>query len=104
MSLTIILLAVFNNFAIRRPYLLRRPISLLVPKAENVATPLAEPIEMPFGIWTQVRTTNHVLGGGAHRRHLANTTEPPVCGGDATCCQITLTSVIGAVAATERQC
>jgi len=28
---------------------------------------------------------------GAHWRHLANTTEPPVCGGDAALCQITLT-------------
>jgi len=29
---------------------------------------------------------------GAHWRHLANTTEPFVCGGDAALCQITLTS------------
>jgi len=29
---------------------------------------------------------------GAHWRHLANTTEPFVCGGDAACCQITLTT------------
>ena len=28
----------------------------------------------------------------AHWRHLANTTEPSVCGGDAACCQITLTT------------
>ena len=25
---------------------------------------MAEPIEMPFGIWTQVGQGNHVLGGG----------------------------------------
>jgi len=29
---------------------------------------------------------------GAHWRHLANTTEPPMCGGDAAFCQITLTT------------
>ena len=29
---------------------------------------------------------------GAHWRHLANTIEPPVCGGDAVLCQITLTT------------
>jgi len=23
----------------------------------------AEPIEMPFGVWTQVGSTKHVLGG-----------------------------------------
>jgi len=28
----------------------------------------------------------------AHWRHLANTTEPSVCGGDAALCQITLTA------------
>jgi len=27
---------------------------------------------------------------GAHWRHLANTTEPSMCGGDAALCQITL--------------
>jgi len=30
----------------------------------------------------------------AHWRHLANTTEPSVCGGDAALCQITLTTLI----------
>jgi len=37
MSLIVILLAVFNNFAIWRPYLLsyRRPISLLVPPSRK---------------------------------------------------------------------
>jgi len=29
---------------------------------------------------------------GAHWRHLANTIEPSVCGGDAVLCQITLTT------------
>ena len=31
---------------------------------------------------------------GAHWRHLANTTEPSVCGGYAALCQITLTTCI----------
>ena len=42
----------------------------------------AEPIEMPFGLWTPVGRRKHVLDGGAYWRHLANTTEPSVCGGD----------------------
>jgi len=39
----------------------------------------------------------------AHWRHLANSTEPPMCGGDAALCQITLSTcyyrdaVVGAV-------
>ena len=51
-----------------------------------------EPIEVLFGMWTPVGPENHVLNGGAHWRHLANTTEPSVCGGDAALCQITLTT------------
>ena len=43
----------------------------------------AEPIEMPFGVWTRVGARKHVLDGGAHWRHLANMTEPSMCGGDA---------------------
>ena len=35
---------------------------------------------LPFYIW------------GVHCRHLANTTEPSMCGGDAALCQITLTT------------
>jgi len=53
---------------------------------------MAKPIKMPFGIWTHVGPRKHVLRGGAHGRHLANTTEPSMCGGDAACCQITLTT------------
>jgi len=33
-----------------------------------------------------------LLGGGAHWRHLAITTEPSMYGGDVACCQITLTT------------
>ena len=52
----------------------------------------AQPIDMPFGLWTRVRQRKHVLGGGARWRQLANTTEPSVCGGDAVYRQITLTT------------
>ena len=31
---------------------------------------------------------------GTHWRHLANTTEPSICGGDAALCQITLTTCL----------
>jgi len=50
---------------------------------------MAEPIEMPFGIWTRL-PRKHILGGGAQWRHVANTIEPSVCGDNAACCQITL--------------
>jgi len=53
---------------------------------------MAEPIEMPFGIWTRVGPRKHGLGGRAHWRNLGNTIEPSMCGGDAACCQITLTT------------
>jgi len=43
----------------------------------------AEPIEMPFGIWTRVGPRKHVLCGDAHWRHLANAIEPSMFGGDA---------------------
>jgi len=42
----------------------------------------AEPIEMSFGIWTRMCPRKHVLGCGVHWHHLANTTEPSMCGGD----------------------
>jgi len=42
----------------------------------------AEPIEMVFGLLTRVDQRQHMLHG-AHWRHLANTSEPSVCGGDA---------------------
>jgi len=44
---------------------------------------MAEPIEMPLGLWTRVGTRKHVLHGGAQSRYLANTSEPSMCGGDA---------------------
>jgi len=68
----------------------------------------AAPIELPFGLRTWVGPGNHVLDGGpdppmgrgkflgengrAYWRHLKNTTEPSMRGGDAALCQITLTT------------
>ena len=43
----------------------------------------AEPIEMPFGLWTHLGLRNHVLDGDAHWRHLADTIETSVCGSNA---------------------
>jgi len=47
---------------------------------------MAEPTVMLFGIWTWVaqESTYKVGTGGAHWRHLANTTE--MCGSNAACC------------------
>ena len=42
----------------------------------------AELIRMPFGMWTRVGPRKHVSDGGEYWRHLANTIEPSVCGGD----------------------
>jgi len=42
---------------------------------------MAEPIEMPFCLRTQASTRKHALDGGPHW-HVANTTEPSMCGGD----------------------
>jgi len=41
----------------------------------------AEPIEMPFGLWTRVGLRKHVLDRGANWRHMSNTTEPSMYGG-----------------------
>jgi len=43
-----------------------------------------EPIEVPFTMWTRGGPRNYVLYGVTHWRHLANTTEWSVCGGDAS--------------------
>jgi len=54
----------------------------------------AEPIEVAFGLWScglgWMKGRTHCMG--AHWRHLANTIEPIVYGGDSTLCQITLTT------------
>jgi len=64
----------------------------------------AEPIDLPFGLWTQVGRRkdkfSHICQPGvpmcphvrAHWRHLANTIEPSVCGGSPFLCQITFTT------------
>ena len=63
----------------------------------------AQPIDLPFGLWTQVGRRKHKFSlirqmapmcphGRAHWRHLANTVEPSVCCGDVVLCQITLTT------------
>jgi len=70
----------------------------------------AELIKMPFGLLAQMGPRNRVrwrstvakgccysnqfvfLYMGVHWRHLANTTEPSVCSGNAALCQITLTT------------
>jgi len=46
-------------------------------------TKMAEPMDMPFGLWTPIGPRKDVLHGGAHWRNLANTTESSVCGGGA---------------------
>jgi len=62
---------------------------------------MAEPIDLPFGLWTRAGQRKHkfdrirhgcanVPRGRAHWRHLANTIEPSVCGGYAVSCQVTM--------------
>ena len=53
---------------------------------------MAEPIEMTFLTAARVDPRKHVLGGGAHWRHLLNTIKSSMYGGDAVFCQITLTT------------
>jgi len=43
----------------------------------------AEPIEMPFGTWTQVGPWKYVLDGDVHWHHLANAIEPSMSCSDA---------------------
>jgi len=53
----------------------------------------AELIEMPFVLWIRW-VEESMCYMGAHWRHLANTIEPFLCGGDATLCRITLTTCL----------
>jgi len=76
----------------------------LWPVVKYMDTLTAELIEMLFGIWTWVSPGNHVLDGGEHWRHLVNTTEPSVCGGDAACCQITFTTCLDRHRASTSSC
>jgi len=50
-------------------------------KAYNRAK-MAEPVEIPFRLWTWVGPGMHVLDCGTYWRHLADTVEPSMCGGD----------------------
>jgi len=60
---------------------------------------MVEPIDSPFGLWTRVGGRKHKLNrirhvstkwpqGMAHWRHLANTIESSLCGGDVALCQL----------------
>jgi len=44
---------------------------------------MAEPMKTPYAAWTPVGPRKHVLDEGKYWRHLANTTEPSMYGGDA---------------------
>jgi len=54
---------------------------------------MAKPIEMPFGLWTRVGPRKHMVGvtlapPGIYHWPVHNF----ICGGDAACCLITLSS------------
>jgi len=64
---------------------------------------MAELIDLPFGLYTQVGERKHKCNcifqvapmcphGRVHWRHLANTIDPFVCGNDAALCQITFST------------
>ena len=66
---------------------------------------IAKPIDLLSRLWTRVGRRKHKFHrirkvapmcshGMAHLRHLANTIEPSVCGGDAALCKITLTTCV----------
>jgi len=59
-----------------------------------------EPIEMQFELWTRVHGPNEEhIAWGAHRRHLGiRLNRPCMCGGNATFCQITLTTLLSRIA------
>ena len=61
-----------------------RPSSVVC-RSVTIVSPgkTAEPIEMPFGMWTAGCLKEARIRWGAHWRHLATTIEPSVCGGDA---------------------
>jgi len=52
----------------------------------------AELIEMSLGMWTWVGLRKHVLHGGAHWRHLANTIDLSMCGSNTAFLSITMTT------------
>ena len=76
--------------------------------SQTVAQKTAEPIDLPFELLTRVGRRKHKFNricqvaltcphGRAHWRHLANTIEPSICGGDVVFCQFTLTTCLVSV-------
>jgi len=59
-------------------------------------------LKVPRRKETAPRTTS-LISWGALWRHMANTTEPSMCGGDAACCQITLATCLGCERAEKRR-
>jgi len=64
----------------------------------------AVPIKMQFGTLSRTDPGNHVWNGCGHWRHLANTTEPSICGSDAALCQITLATCHEKVEQWQQNC
>jgi len=60
---------------------------------------MAEPIDLPFGLWILVSQRKHKLN---RIRKVAHKTEPSICGVDAALCQITLTSCSVSAQLTEK--
>jgi len=70
----------------------KSPLQIWGVSAVNCAR-TAEPIDLPLGLWTRVGRREHKFIVYARWRQCAlNATEPFMCGGDAACCQITLTT------------
>ena len=58
---------------------------------------MAEPIGMPFGVWSRLGCRNHNFSRvveGHIGTYLANTIKLSVCGSNAALCQITLTTCL----------
>ena len=49
---------------------------------------VAEPIEMPFGMWTWMVSKKHIVDGGAHWHGLANMTAQSMSGGNVALCEL----------------
>jgi len=55
----------------------------VVCRSVTIVSPIKTAAPMPFGLWTPVDPRKDVLDVDAHRRNLANTSEPFMCGSDA---------------------
>jgi len=84
-----------SEYYIDAAYCYRR--SSVVCRSVTIVSPAktAEPIEIPFGVWTRLGLGNHVLDGGPDSPWEGAI----LCGGDAVFCQMTLTRVAPHVAA-----